>query len=226
MILGMHRSGTSCLTGCFEEAGLHLGTVNEKAAFNKKGNKENEDIRRLHDEILSRVNASWDNPPAQDPEWTREETNILKEILKSYEGIALWGIKDPRALFMMRGWQKLSRPVFVGTYRHPQEVATSLVKRAETWNQDMSYEKAYDIWCAYNRKILELYDKEPFPILRYDVPADLYNEKVASVCAILGLNSQANMSFREETLHNHKLDTTELPHKCHEIWEALLSVTF
>jgi len=27
LILGMHRSGTSCLAGCLEEAGLYLGDV-------------------------------------------------------------------------------------------------------------------------------------------------------------------------------------------------------
>jgi len=41
LILGMHRSGTSCLAGCLEEAGLYLGDVNLKAGFNKKGNREN-----------------------------------------------------------------------------------------------------------------------------------------------------------------------------------------
>jgi len=130
IVLGMHRSGTSCLTGCLQEAGLYLGEVNNKAGFNLKGNKENEVIRSLHDEILARAKASWDNPPIEDPFWTAEELAQLAEAISGYENIETWGLKDPRTLFMMQGWTQLCDPVFVGTYRHPQEVASSLVKRA------------------------------------------------------------------------------------------------
>ena len=45
IVLGMHRSGTSLLTGSLEAAGLHLGEVNNAARYNPKGNKENESIR-------------------------------------------------------------------------------------------------------------------------------------------------------------------------------------
>ena len=44
VILGMHRSGTSCLAGCLEELGLHLGTVITSAPHNKKGNRENPEL--------------------------------------------------------------------------------------------------------------------------------------------------------------------------------------
>ena len=44
IILGMHRSGTSCLTGCLKEYGLHLGDVSESNKHNKKGNQENKEV--------------------------------------------------------------------------------------------------------------------------------------------------------------------------------------
>ena len=40
-ILGMHRSGTSCLAGSLQEAGIYLGDVVTSAAHNQKGNREN-----------------------------------------------------------------------------------------------------------------------------------------------------------------------------------------
>ena len=40
-IVGMHRSGTSCLAGCLEDLGLTLGKVNRAAPHNLKGNNEN-----------------------------------------------------------------------------------------------------------------------------------------------------------------------------------------
>ena len=40
VILGMHRSGTSCLTGSLQDKGLYLGQVSQRGTFNKKGNRE------------------------------------------------------------------------------------------------------------------------------------------------------------------------------------------
>ena len=43
-ILGMHRSGTSCLTGCLQQMGLNLGKVSDFNEYNLKGNKEDDKI--------------------------------------------------------------------------------------------------------------------------------------------------------------------------------------
>lgn len=52
LILGMHRSGTSCLTGALERCGVHLGEVRRKGKYNKKGYFENATIQKIHDQIL------------------------------------------------------------------------------------------------------------------------------------------------------------------------------
>ena len=62
-IVGMHRSGTSCLAGTLEEAGLHLGNVITEAPHNAKGNRENRSIMDLHEELLVHSGGSWDRPP-------------------------------------------------------------------------------------------------------------------------------------------------------------------
>ncbi|WP_173204579.1 hypothetical protein [Sphingopyxis sp. BSNA05] len=36
LILGMHRSGTSCLAGALERCGLHLGDVRRTGTHNKR----------------------------------------------------------------------------------------------------------------------------------------------------------------------------------------------
>ena len=51
-VLGMHRSGTSALIGSLQAAGLHLGKHNTWNAHNLKGNRENNDIVQLHEELL------------------------------------------------------------------------------------------------------------------------------------------------------------------------------
>ena len=44
LVLGMHRSGTSCLAGSLQQAGLELGDVFTSNPFNKKGNREHRDV--------------------------------------------------------------------------------------------------------------------------------------------------------------------------------------
>ena len=51
-VLGMHRSGTSCLVGSLQKAGLHLGKHHTWNRYNRKGNRENQDIVDLNRAVL------------------------------------------------------------------------------------------------------------------------------------------------------------------------------
>jgi len=221
LILGMHRSGTSCLTGCLEEAGLYLGDVNVEAGFNKKGNRENRSIMEHHDAILARVGASWDNPPAQDLVWEDDEKDQLIALLSAYETKAIWGVKDPRVLFLLGGWRSITKPKYVGTFRHPQEVVASLVYRAQVWNQPMDADKAFGLWAAYNKKLLSVHTEQAFDIIRYDIEPKIYNQKLIKMASKLGLSSSAINSFREERLHNQNKTDLSVPAEYKWIWEAL-----
>ena len=221
MIMGMHRSGTSCLTGCLEQAGLYLGNVNTEAGFNKKGNRENRDIMNLHDQILKRNGASWDNPPDHLPDWAPSEISSLETLLKDYEGKEKWGVKDPRSLFTLKGWESVTSPKFVGTFRHPKEVADSLVYRAKSWAQPMEIEKAYDLWAAYNSRLLELHENQPFNVIRYDIDLKSYREKLSQIMETLELDMRSPNDFRDERLHNQQVEEESVPANIKHIWEAL-----
>ena len=221
IILGMHRSGTSCLTGCLQEAGLYLGDVNTKAGFNAKGNRENRSIMDLHEGILNRVGASWDNPPKTDPKWTEGEIEVLKSIISDYENHKIWGTKDPRALYMMNGWTALTTPRFIGTFRHPAEVAASLIHRANVWKQDMELGKALSIWASYNQRMLTHFAENPFDIIRFDVEPKTYENKLILAGEKLGLEMPRKIKFREADLHNQHKDNIEVPADLQSIWEAL-----
>lgn len=66
-VLEMHRSGTSCLAGCLEDAGLFPGEVSRAAPFNKKGNNENLAVMEFTDEVLAEAGGSR-APPLPDVE--------------------------------------------------------------------------------------------------------------------------------------------------------------
>jgi len=220
LILGMHRSGTSCLTGCLEEAGLYLGEVNQKAGFNKKGNRENRAVMELHDAILLRHNAAWDQPPSGRVVHNEADQKTLLSILDDYPQSQPIGFKDPRSLFCLSLWKAATRPRFIGTFRHPLEVAGSLMRRAAVWKQDMPLDKALMLWQAYNQAMLAEYAKTPFPIIRYDVAPDIYLSKLCSVMPQLGLTEARDIGFREDQLKTQS-QTADVPDHLSFIWDTL-----
>jgi len=167
IVIGMHRSGTSLLTGCLEAAGLFLGTVNNAAEFNQKGNKENESIRDLHDSILARHGHDWKSPPPGALDWTESEKGQLFELLEPYTGIMQpWGLKDPRIVWLIEGWLEIfPEASLIAVFRHPLLVAQSLANRPG--GLAMSIERALRLWYVTNRRILDLRKDLDFPLLHY-----------------------------------------------------------
>ena len=224
LIVGMHRSGTSCLTGSLEKAGMFLGDVNTYAKFNEKGNRENRAIMDLHDIVLARSGNAWDNPPTLTPVWTEGDRDQLLSLLEAYEGIGIWGVKDPRTLLVVQGWQTFTQPRFIGTFRHPAEVAASLVYRSNKQNNPMEMDAAYGLWEDYNKRLLKLYYESPFDIIRYDVEPDIYKANLSIIAENLGLDPDTIKHFREDSLHNQKINDKIVPDQLRDTWEALNDV--
>jgi len=183
-VLGMHRSGTSCLTGLLEDAGVWLGDVSKSDPFNRKGNQERREIAQLHDRVLADNGALWDAPPAGDCRWPTQRVAELRAILSDYPADRRWGIKDPRACFTVSGWLQ-ERPDLrlVGTFRHPAAVAASLRKRAG-W---LPLTDEIELWCAYNAQLLRLHERFGFPLVCFDLPPERYLGQVSNILAGLGL---------------------------------------
>ena len=200
-VVGMHRSGTSCLAGCLEDFGLNLGDVNRAAPHNLKGNNENPRFWAVHDAVLARVDAAWDRPPSGPVAWTATEIAALKAVLADYEPLAKpWGFKDPRATVLLDGWfEALPDLKLVGSIRHPLAVAASLAKR-----NGYSTEMSLGIWEAYNRAMLAWHERSPFAVLDYDAPD--YETRVRGAASDLGLDSSGAMPFRAAELTHQKAD--------------------
>jgi hypothetical protein len=156
IVLGMHRSGTSCLAGMLEKAGTFFGDVSRENRHNAKGNFENKRIIKLHDDLLACNQGSWDDPPPH-VEWPERMLAERDSIIAAYHHAPLWGFKDPRTLLALAGWQAaLPDAVLVATFRHPLAVARSLERRngfPPAWG--------LDLWTRYNRRLLDLYRRHP-----------------------------------------------------------------
>ena len=182
-ILGMHRSGTSCVTGSLQQAGLFLGNCHTWNPHNKKGNRENQDFVDLNDAVLAANDGAWDKPPRRSV-WSPDQLASASALLEDNFGKSPLGFKDPRTLLVVEGWKQVFPEIqFVGVVRHPNAVAQSLQKRG-----DMPSARALALWYAYNRVLLKEYRKRPFPILCFDEDEAVFHQKLDQIVWQLGLN--------------------------------------
>ena len=215
-VIGMHRSGTSCLAGCLEDLGLTLGPVNTRAPHNLKGNRENPRFWPVHDAVLARVGAAWDRPPTEPVAWTAGEIAALRAVVdEDYADLPRpWGFKDPRATLLLDGWFEVFPDLrLVASIRHPAAVAGSLKARNR-----FETDRSLAIWAGYNQALLGWRDRIPFPVIDYDDPE--YDGKVRSVAQDFGLDAAAPMPFRSQEL-NHQTSEGEVPADSQAMWDRL-----
>ena len=209
IVLGMHRSGTSCLTGSLQRRGLHLGEVQERNPHNPKGNRESRRIMHLNDAVLSHSGGAWNRPPRA-VSWSREQAAERDEVIASLQaGERPWGFKDPRTLLVLPFWlDAIPGASFVGAYRDPVQVARSLYRRS-----GMAHGEAYALWLEYNRRLLDLHRVRPFPLVSFDLDDASYAGEVDRAASQLGLDRlcQPGGDFFEPDLRGSADHTEALP---------------
>lgn len=216
MVVGMHRSGTSFLTGSLQQAGLELGKFSAWNPHNLKGNRENLEIVAFNDEVLLKRGFAWDNPPTAPVLWSDEEYAAARELIAEYDGVARWGFKDPRTLLLVEGWRHLLPELrFVGIFRHPTAVAQSLAARG-----GMPQEQAFALWLAYNKRLLALYRQVKFPLLCFDEDESVLHRKLDAVLDELGLEPSAERFFSAELKH-HEQVRQPLPAELQKLYREL-----
>lgn len=217
LILGMHRSGTSFLAGSLQAAGLALDGASTWDKHNRKGNRERRDLMEMHEAMLVRRGHSWRAPPAGPVAWTAEERGAALALVAAASASGHpWGFKDPRTLLLAEGWLDLfpaARPV--GIFRHPSLVAASLKARSRIGRDD-----AYALWAAYNRRLLALHDRAPFPILSFDEPGEALRARLDALLPSLGLAPPPEPFFDPELRH-HDAPPGEVHPSLRDLWAAL-----
>ena len=222
-ILGMHRSGTSALTGSLEQAGLHLGETNHQADDNIRGNRELTEIMALHDDLLQRNNGAWDKP-VRNMKWDPVHRALQTAIIRTFKDKPLWGFKDPRTLFTANMWLKAIPTLeLVGIYRHPFLVADSLMRRNKK-----TADEALDLWHTYNMNLKYWARTESlFPIIEFSSDPEYFNQQLNALITILKLDNKS-VDFFEANLRKQNIpDLTpdiadpKLAHRCIGLYESL-----
>ena len=138
VVLGMHRSGTSALSGVLGQMGCDLPQdLMAPTEINVRGFFESNRISGLNESLLAsaghrwfsfpRVPADWFGSPKADEFLERAREAIGADFGRSH----LFVLKDPRICRLLPFWQRAlsaadCQPAFVCIHRHPQDVADSL----------------------------------------------------------------------------------------------------
>lgn len=158
IITGMHRSGTSLVASVFQKVGLHIGErLVGPFQGNPRGHFEDVEFFRFHDALLKGAGLGiLVGRKALLPYPGSEERAQAVSLINQREIHALWGWKDPRTCLFLDLWRELlpeARCVFL--YRHPLDVALSLIRRRTDLEVFARPEIALDAWILYNQCILE-----------------------------------------------------------------------
>jgi len=157
LVLGMHRSGTSALSGVLDILGVNMGKeLMPASSDNQKGFFENRLIKEFNENILSKhLNTTWYDINLLPNQWAeaknleplyQEAKNI---ILNDYSDSDIFGIKDPRMSIFLPFWEKIFIELNINLkiiipYRNPIEVANSLKKRNK-----FTFERSFVLWVRY-----------------------------------------------------------------------------
>jgi len=164
IVLGMHRSGTSMLTGLLTEgAGYHAGgPLMEGAVSNAKGHFERLDVYHQNIEFLLKQGLDWSkNVVSYDSDRSLRQIIKNKVLFKfGMHGLTFfnskekvpWIQKDPRMCITLPTWLQLMQvePAILFTYRSPLDVAKSINHR-----DNISFSRALWLWIVYNTKAIQ-----------------------------------------------------------------------
>ncbi len=141
VILGMHRSGTSTITGVFDILGISAGTnLMWASKCNEKGHYECVPIYEAHEELLNELSSFWNDVRFLPDNWLSSDVvhkyklKIISLFKSEYANNKICVLKDPRICHLLPLWLDIFNdleiePLFVFTRRYPDEVVASLAKR-------------------------------------------------------------------------------------------------
>jgi hypothetical protein len=206
VVLGMHRSGTSCVTRMINSCGASVGVEVVPANFsNKLGHWEALEGLEINDLILDLSGGDWAHPPPALRTDAYLRSRMRSFIAKLHHtGTAVW--KDPRAVLTFPAWKPFLRNYrIVAVYRHPLSVAKSLQAR-----DAFDLERGLQLWASYNERLLEICEKEQdVQWIDFDRGADHIAKVIGNVVGAAGLTCHADIArlYAPEMRNSDELTT-------------------
>ena len=186
LVLGMHRSGTSALTGALGRLGVGLPAPGDLVTgrYDNPVHYESGALTDLDDAVLGALGGSWSAPPAMPAGWERSSpvlavtTGAAAAARRAFPGDGPVAWKDPRLCLLLPLWRGLlpAPVVTVLLWREPTAVARSLRAR-----QGFPLSLGLALWERYTREALCALAGHEAYVLRYE---DLVGDPVATVAGV------------------------------------------
>ena len=223
LVLGMHRSGTSCLAALLAAAGARVPGDSLRNWDNPKGHHEATALVRLNDDVLAHSGGHWLEAP-DEVRWTDAQAAERDRLLALMPDGRPALLKDPRTLLTLPFWRASPVPHrLIGVVRHPLAVARSLL----AWRQ-MPVDEGLALWLAHNRALTGA----GCPVLDFALPAGEFTAAVVTMGASLGLTPDPTAlatAYVPDLVHHGAgdgpTDTPELLGTCERLWRQLAGGT-
>ncbi|HLI72806.1 MAG TPA: hypothetical protein VKU86_02925 [Acidimicrobiales bacterium] len=156
LVVGMHRSGTSAVTGALGRLGLQLPAGGDlvTGGYDNPVHYESRALTGFDDVLMRAIGGSWSSPPLPEEGW--EQSAAVRRLIPQAEeaarrafprqGAVAW--KDPRLCLLLPFWRAVlpQPPAVVFVWRQPSAVAGSLRAR-----QGFTTSLSVALWERYNR---------------------------------------------------------------------------
>jgi hypothetical protein len=196
LVVGMHRSGTSAVTGALGRLGLAV-PASQDLVTGRPDNPVHFESRALtdvDDAVLRAAGGTWSAPPVLAPGW---DTSAAVRVAMQGAGRAAWRAfpgrgpvvwKDPRRCLLLPLWRAvLPGPLtVVYVWRSPLAVARSLGSR-----QGFTVSHGLALWERYNRAALAALAGHEVFVVRYEQMLDDPEVTLAALAGWLGPRDRA-----------------------------------
>jgi hypothetical protein len=237
IVLGMHRSGTSAITGALHAMGAHVGGEDQltgKSWENPHGFFERRDARQICDALLQQSDADWwkisgFSPEAVTNTLVTEQGALICKLIEELDQHSAWALKEPRLCLLFAIWRRfLDDPVVVYVHRNPIEVARSLRHR-----NGFSMRAGLALWEAYNISALSASTAHDCIFVNYgalvnhprqtieDLLCGLRNFGLAGLSADQATEAVDHSLYRQQARGDDALNY--LTEEQHLLWSALNS---
>lgn len=221
LILGMHRSGTSCLASLLAAAGAQVPGTAIRNWDNPHGHFEATAAVRLNEAVLAYSGGTWLHAPPH-VRWRSDHAAARATLLHHIAGAPAL-IKDPRSLLTLPFWME-ERHAWcgIGIVRHPLAVARS-------WASWRGIDLAEGIagWMAHNQPLLHA---PTLAILDFEAPRDVFLAAIGAVIAAhpgLDVDADWRSAYVAERIHHDGVVEEEVPGlpAAIELYRALVGST-
>lgn len=253
LVTGMHRSGTSFVTQLLNEVGMDTGDPNDfipTDEWNRDGYYEIQNVVTLNDRLILGDALYTDGIRGSEshgrPFWSqlkmalavgryvlvRNGRPIERRAARKQDEIGALGdryrgfvVKDPRFCLTLGQWKRYATVESVlFSYRHPLEVAQSLVRR-----ERIPLWVGFQTWRFHIRRFLEEAEQTPMVFVNFNrfFDPDEREEELQRCYAFAGrtwdeTEGRAILDrVLKRSLKNNHAGEAEMPSSCRPLWREL-----